>query len=197
MKIEKILSEINDCINNADLLNFDKNLDLLLIKLSDEDACKQLAQILGNNYSQFKSDYLAKILEIIIRKRSNLASVNHPFNILFQMTISTGSFEMYECYIEEYSVPYLSKIPLEEHELHYMELLNTAQELSEKLFKENKKCIKGMHYNGVSSRYENNENFMLINEQDYTIMEDVLERYNTIVGRGLIIEDLNKRSGLN
>lgn len=192
----KILNEIDECIKNTDLAGINENIGLLLKDISDEDASMKLAQLLGDNYTQFKSDYLAKVLEIIIKKRLNLAFLNHPYNFLFQAVISAGSFEMYECYVEEAVMPFLANVIEDEHEMHYMELLNTAQELTEKLFKENKKCIKGRHYNGAISRKEQNENIVLLGEQDYIIMEDVVERYNSIVGRALIIEDLNKRSGL-
>jgi hypothetical protein len=197
MKIEKILAEINECIQNYDLTSLDKNLDLFLKDTSDEFACQQLAQILGNNYTQYKSDGLAKVLENIIKKRKSLALINHPFNYLFQTIVSTGSIEMYECFIEEAAIPFLSNVDPEEHELYYMELLGTAQELTDKLFNDNKKCIKGKHYNGAFSKLEENENIVLINEQDYIIIEDVVERYNTIVGRRDIIKDLNNRGGLD
>lgn len=196
MTKEIILSEINDCIQNKDLQGLDVNLDLLL-KVTDNDfASVQLSAILGKNYTQFKSDYLAKVLEIIIRKRPMLALVNHPFNFLFQTTVSTGSFEMYECYIEEAVIPFLSNVISDEHEIHWMELLNTAQELSDKLFLKHKKCLKGTHYNGAFSKLESDEHIDLIHHQDYQIMADVIERYNSIVGRGEIIRDLNVRSGL-
>lgn len=197
MNNERVLDGLNECIQNLDLIGINENLDLLLKDTSDEDACIQLAQLIGNNYNQFKSDGLAKVLEIIIRKRINLALINHPFNFLFQTTVSTGSFEMYECYIEEAVIPFLSNVLIDEHELHYMELLNTAQELTNKLFDDNKKCIKGRHYNGAFSKYEKNGNVVLINEQDYIIMANVVEKYNTIIGRRDIINDLNTRSGID
>ena len=197
MKTEKILSEITECIINADLIGLDKGLDLLLQATTDELACKELSQILCDFYTPFKSDYLATVVEIIIKRKRTIALVSHPTNFLFQTIISTGSYEMYECLIEEAVVPHLTKASPEEQEIYFLELQNTAQELSNKLFKENIKCIKGKHYNGAYSKLESNKNVVLINEEDYNILEDVVNRYNTIIGRRDIIKDLTTRSGLD
>ncbi|MEI6627540.1 MAG: UDP-N-acetylmuramate dehydrogenase, partial [bacterium] len=43
----------------------------------------------------------AKMMEIIIRKRPNLAMLQFPENYLFRVAVLRGSTDLYECYIEE------------------------------------------------------------------------------------------------
>jgi hypothetical protein len=38
--------------------------------------------------------------------------------------------------------------------------------------------------------------FQLIHQEDYEIIDDIIEKYNTIIGRRDILNDLNKRAGM-
>lgn len=197
MTIENILSEIHDQILNADLTELENNVRLLQEHTTELEASKKLSEIIYRNYTQYKSEYLSKVLETIIRTNPRLALVNHPENFLFEATIITGSVEMYECYLEESVLPFLSLVTPDEHEIHYMELLNTAQTLSEDLFNGYNKCIKGLNYNGSFGGNDVAANVVLVHQEDYEIMEDVLEKYNTLIGRRDIIKDLHTKAGLN
>jgi hypothetical protein len=77
-----------------------------------------------------------------------------------------------------------------------MELLNTAQTLVDYFFPDYKKCVKGLHYNGSFGVQDYKENVVLMHREDYKIMGDVVEKYNTLIGRRDILKDLNTRVGL-
>lgn len=50
-----------------------------------------------------------------------------------------------------------------------------------------------MDFNGVFARYEKDNSIALIHQEDFEIMDDVVEKYNSIVGRRDILADLEKR----
>jgi len=196
MSAEQILNEINECIYNSDVNSLANNIDIITELLSDEEVSKELSMLLFQNYTSFKADALAKMMEIIIRKRPELALLKHPENFLFRVAIIKGSFELYECYIEEAVEPFLANQDADEQEMYYLDLMTTTESLSEAFFPQYESCKKGLHYNGAFGTAEDNPNVLLINRDNYEVMEDVMEKYNTIVGRRDIIQDLNKRAGL-
>jgi len=197
MNKEQIIFEIDKFINESDINRFKSSLDQLLKLVSDEEASKILAEIIYKNYTTFRADSLAKIMEISIRRQPNLAILKHPENYLFRAALLRGSSELYECYIEEAVQPFLSNAASEEHDEHYSELLDVAENLTEVFFEKYPKCKKGLDYNGAFSRHENNDGVLLVNVEDYELMEDVIEKYNTIIGRRDIIKDLMTKVGYN
>jgi hypothetical protein len=106
MTTETLLLEINEQVLNGELGGLEENTRLLVKQTSELEANQKLAEVLYRNYSQYKSSYLAKVLETIIRINPRLALVDHPNNFLFKAAIITGSVEMYECYIEEAVQPF-------------------------------------------------------------------------------------------
>lgn len=196
MKHEKIVNKIEKAVIEADLKELDHQLDFYLKKTEDTEASQRLSEVLYKCYTTYKSEYLAKIMEVIITKRPNLAFVNHPQNFLFKTVLLTGSVEMYECYLEEAIMPSLQKTKDEDQEMYYLDLQITAQELSDYLFAKYPKCVKGLDYNSAFSNLKTKENVLLIHQQDYETLENVAKKYNTILGRRDIIKDLNKRAGL-
>ncbi|BAX80834.1 hypothetical protein [Labilibaculum antarcticum] len=196
MSAEQILNEINECIYNADLDGVEDNIDILTELLPDEEASKELSMLLFQNYTSFKAGSLAKMMEVIIRKRPQLALLKHPENFLFRVAIIKGSFELYECYIEEAVEPFLANQDADEQEIYYGDLMSITESLTEAFFPQYETCKKGLHYNGAFATAEDNPNVLLINRDNYEVMEEVMEKYNTIIGRRDIIQDLNKRAGL-
>ena len=196
MGIEKTQQLLEENLQQGNLKGFAENLDNLFHSVSEEKVCKILSVIFFQYYTRYKADYLAKFLEISIRKSPGMALLNHPENDLFKLTILRGSKDLYDCYIEEGVAPFLSNVLEEEHELHYMELQGIAESISESLFPKYVECLKGMDYNGAFGKYEKNEKVVLINSEDYETLEDVAAKYNTIIGRRDIINDLSKRAGL-
>lgn len=196
MKHENIVNKIEQAVIEADLNEIDLQLDYYLQKTEDTEASQRLSEVLYKYYTTYKSEYLAKIMEVIIRKRPSLAFVNHPQNFLFKTVLLTGSVDMYECYLEEAIIPFLQKKKDDDKEIYYMELQNTAQELSDYFFAKYPKCVKGLDYNSAFTNPKTSENVLSIHKQDYEALEDVAKKYNTILGRRDIITDLNKRAGL-
>lgn len=197
MTKKKILTEIEECYRNGDLDGVNENLDLLLEEVSYEDASQALSLLIYNKYRANRGDSLAKLLEIIIRKQPNLALLKHPNNYLYRVVLLRGSIDLYECYLEEAVHPFLSKVDVAQHKSYYMDLQNVAAGVTGSLFLQFQKCIKGRDYNSAFATSEEDENVVLINREDYEMMDDVVEKYNAILGGRDIVKDLYTRSGLS
>ena len=193
METEEILNEIKECIDNGDFTSLDILFDELLELLSDFEASKQLSNLMLKEYTTFRSGHLAQLLEIIIRTKPELAQINHPENFLFKLCVTTGSKDLYECYIEEAVVPFLEHKDEDETTEYYMDLICTATTLTDYFFPNYVQCINGTDYNGAFSTIGSNETVLLINREDFEVMENVVENYNRIVGRRDILSDLEKR----
>jgi hypothetical protein len=191
---KETINEIKECIDYGNFTVVDVLIDELLTDLSAFEASKQLSALILNEYTTFRSGHLAQLLEAIIRTRPELAQVNHPENFLFKLCVTTGSRDLYECYIEEAVVPFLEDKDDDEKSGYYIDLYATAMKLTDHFFPNYIQCIKGMDYNGAFSTLDNNENVMLINREDYEIMEGLVENFNRIVGRRDIVSDLEEKS---
>lgn len=191
---EQILKKIRDKMERCDIQGMSDNVDELLKVTDDEDAMRHLSVMLSSQYNTFKADSTAKLMEIIIRDRPNLSMFNFPVNDFFQIAVLCGSPDLYDCYIEEAIEPFLKGKPEEEVVSCYLDLYGFAYQFTEDYFLKYRRCIKGMDYNGAFGRYEKNDNVALINQEDYEILNDVVEYYNAIVGRRDILADLIKKS---
>jgi len=195
MKAEKILKEIDDCILRCDANDLADMIEGLLKVVSQEDAVKELTARLHNNYSTYNAAGSAKLMEVIIRKQPKLAMLKFPENYLFRLAVSCGSMDLYECYIEEAIEPFLKGKSDDEIIDSYMELFMVAEKLTESFFPKYVRCVKGLDFNGAFAQSEENPNAVLINQEDYLMMDDVVEKFNAILGRRDILKDLNKRMG--
>ena len=193
--IEDILLEIDDSIQRSDTSALVKNVKKLLQVTDSENACKELSMKLFNRYTTFKADSTAKLMEVIIRTSPDLAMLKFPENFLFRIAILKGSTELYECYIEEAIEPFLEGKTEDEVFDCYADLYSTADKLNSAFFPKYVKCIKGMDFNGAFANDENNQNICLINREDYEMMDEVVEKYNAILGKRDILKDLEERMG--
>jgi len=193
MEKEAILVEIEDCLIRCDAKNLLLNVEELLKVTTEEDASMELSQQLFTRYNTFRADAIAKLMETIIRKYPNLAMVGFPENYFFRLAIVRGSVDLYECYIEEVIEPFLVGKTEDEITECYLDLYSVAEKLTESFFHHYVRCVKGMDFNGSFSRYEKDNNIALIHQEDFEIMDDVVEKYNTILGRRDILIDLEKR----
>ena len=196
MNAELLTAMMEDSMIEGNIDKFNESLDLMLNSFSIEDVSQTISLIIKNQYTRHKADYLAKFMEIAIKRNINLAITNHPDNFLLRAALVTGSMDLYNCYIEAGVQPFLSLVVAEEHEDHYIELFGVSTKWSDLLFPNYVECVKGLDYNGAFGISEDNENAVLINREDYELLEDVVEKYNTIIGRRDIIKDLSKRAGL-
>jgi len=196
MEKQEILENIANSIDNGNLSGLSKSLDLLLEVVTDEEASQQLSIILFERYTRYKADMLAKIMEIIIRKRPNLALLKKEENFLFRLVITSGSKDLYDCYIEEAIQPTMAKMKQDDQEMYYCGLFSVAEELTEKFFGNYIECVKGVDYNGSFGRYEKDNNVALIHQEDYETMNAIMENFNKMVGRRDILKDLSEKAGL-
>lgn len=194
MKKEEILEEIDDCMLRCDAKGLAKNVDELLKVSKQEEACYDLATRLFARYNTYKADSTAKLMEVIIRQKPRLAMLKFPENDMFRAAILRGSVDLFECYIEEAIEPFLKEKSRSKADDCYMELLTVAEQLTEDFFPKYVRCVKGMDFNGAYARSEENPNAVLINHEDFEVMDDVVEKYNTILGRRDIIKVLTEKA---
>jgi hypothetical protein len=194
MEVERIISKISEALDRADFTTIDKLLDKLLKTQQTYEAAEELARFIYSEYTTFRSGSLSVFLEKVIRKDAKLAQIHHPENPLFKLCVITGSKELFECYLEEAAEKTTHGKSPEEASEYYFELSIVARKMTDLFFEKFVQCIKGMDYNGAFSTLEENENVVLINREDYELLEDVTENFNKIVGRRDIISRLEKTS---
>lgn len=193
MDKEGLLLAIQESIQDTDRTNLGILLDDYLRDETTNEASRTLSVMLYNKYTTFKAEATAALMETIIRKDPALALVQGAENFLFRVAVLRGSMELYECFMEEAMEDFLAEKDEDEHAEFLFSLSDTAEKLSEVFFDKYVKAIKGMDFNGAFGNYENNENVLLINHEDYELMDEVVEKYNTIIGRRDIIKDLQSR----
>ena len=193
MSLNKLRNDFSKCLNGSNSGLINNLVDELLKELSIFEASKFISEVFFSEYTIYKADALALFLEKVIRKEPELALINHPDNFLFKLCIVTGSKDLFDCYIEESTAPFLQNQDSDEADIYYTELLDIATKLTDFFFKQYSLCIKGQHYNGAFSNSENYENAVILNRDNYETMELVMTNYNKIVGRRIILEDLEKK----
>jgi hypothetical protein len=102
----------------------------------------------------------------------------------------TGSVDLFECFTEEAIEPHLKVASKLEHTAYYTKLLHLGVQLNKMFTDQYQILIKGRDFNGAFGTDENNENVKKINQEDYEIMNDIVDKYNTIIGRINIIKAL-------
>ena len=189
---EELFKKLNDCFDYGDKKGIIENIKNYQKFVSEEEASRDLTEYIYSKFTTYKADAMAGLMQMIIQVNPNLALLKYPENYLFRLAIITGSMGLYECFIEEAVEPFLKD--KDEQDDYYMDLYTIAIKLNDHFFPEYTPCVKGMDFNGVFSTYENDSAISLINTEDYEILNDVVEKYNTIIGRRDIIKDLEDRS---
>lgn len=191
---DEILSEIEECMVRCDTGELVMNVERLLTVTDEEDASKELGVLLYKRYTTYKEESTAALMATIISVNPNLALLKFPENFLFRIAMLRGSVALYECYIEEAIEPYLEGKSEDDTQDCYSELYTTAELLTETFFPKYVKCIKGMDFNSAFlPDDDDNGNLLFINKEDFELMDEVVEKYNTIVGRRDIVKDLSDR----
>ena len=193
MSKENISHEMDESLKYADLAGFKEQVDKLFTKYTQKEVSEFIGEFIYKRYTTYKADSMARLLEIVIAKDPNIININHPDNPFFKLSVIKGSLELYNCFMEVGLQPFL-KDKDEDFAFDYLtELELVARELNDTFFPQYVKCIKGMDFNGAI-RQDAYSNQLSINIEDYEILDDVVEKYNTIIGRRDIIADLEERS---
>lgn len=184
---------LNEHYNHGARREIQKTFENHIDQSDIEVACEDIAEYIYSRYSSFNADAMAGLMEMAIKHNPQIALVNFPDNYLFHLTLLTGSVDLYECFIEEAIEPHLQSKNEDEAADYYSELYIVASKVNDKFFPEYKRCIKGLDFNGAFSRDDIRPGIAQINTSDYEIMNEVVEKYNTIIGRRDIIADLEER----
>ena len=186
-RLNELTAKLYIAIVNADLREYNKCISDLS-EFDDTQSALALAGVFFKNYSSYNPDYLAKLLELAIRKKMSWAQINSEKNPLFRLCIILGSKDLYDCFIEE-------TIPPDED--WYYKLYDEAIELDEEVMTHLHSVRKGVDYNGCLKTHDNKSPMVQIWREDYNFIESIIVKYNGIIERKRIIEDLSIKCGIN
>ncbi|WP_431158144.1 hypothetical protein [Winogradskyella poriferorum] len=189
----KFFKDLNKSFQYGDKSGLNNTLNHYINNNALETVSKDLAEYLYNNYTSYKADAMAGLMQLAIQCNPEIALLKFPENYLFRLLIIKGSMDLYQCFMEEAIEPFLKGKDEDFRFDYYSELNLVAQELNYHFFSQYVPCKKGMDFNGVFGIYENNPAKSLINTEDYETLNDVVENYNTIIGRRDILKDLEER----
>ena len=193
MTKEDLFQKLDDCYDYGDKKGMLDNIQNYQKNVSEELASRYLAEYIYLKFTTYKADAMAGIIQMIIRDNPNLALLKFPENYFFRLAVIKGSMDLYECFIEEAVEPFLKGKDEEAKGDYYVELYTVASKLNDHFFPQYVPCIKGMDFNGIFGVYEKNSAVSLIHTEDFEILDDVVEKYNTILGRRDIILNLEER----
>jgi hypothetical protein len=193
---QDILDEMYNCLDYADLDGFKEQVKKYLKTTDESTASQALATFIVTEYTASKADAMSKLMEIIIRSNPNLALINYPENHFFRIIMISGSMDLFECYTEEVIEPHLAKSSEKEYKAYYDKLLKLGAKMNTIFSDQYEPQIIGMHFNGPFATDDYNPNVALINQEDYEFMNDIVNKFNTIVGRRDVIKALMTKSGL-
>lgn len=192
---QEILDEMYNCLDYADLDGFEEQVKDYL-KITDESTASQgLATFIVTEYTSARADTLAKLMEIIIRCNPNLALINYPENHFFKIAMISGSTDLFDCYTEEAIEPHLENATKEEYKEYYTQLLHLGAKLNALFNDQYQPKVKGQDFDGA---FTNNSDGRLlsIHKEDFEMMDDIVNKYNTIVGRRDITKALMTKVGM-
>lgn len=192
---QNILDELYNCLDSADLKGFEKQVKEYLKIADDATASQGLAIFIVKEYRAERADYMAKLMEIVIRCNPNLALINYPENHFFRIIMISGSIDLFECFTEEAIEPHLANSSEEEYKEYYTKLLHLGAKLNTVFSDQYELQIKGQDFNGA---FDNSQDSRLlsIHKEDFEMMDDIVNKYNTIVGRRDIIKALMTNAGM-
>lgn len=192
---QDILDEMYNCLDFADLKGFEEQVNEYLEITDEATASQGLATFIVTQYTSARSDAMAKLMEIIIQCNPNVALVNYPENHLFRLVMMTGSMDLFECYTEEAIEPHLENASEEEYKNYYTKLLHLAAKLNTIFSDQYELQIKGQDFNGAFDNSQDNR-LLSIHKEDFETMDDIVNKYNTIVGRRDIIKAMMAKVGM-
>jgi hypothetical protein len=197
MNPQKIFAQLYDKLGNFQNNGGPELLNELIKDTELKEAASLIAELFIQKFDNGKPDDLEWLLKEILEVKPELAYVDFPYNPIFAATIIHGVFDVYRGYVEKGIEVYLKDKSGEEKFDCYSDLSITAQQISEDLFPKYEQYFKGMHYNTAFRRDAENPHILMITEEDVLFYERIVRNYNSIIGRRIIIDDLNKRSDVD
>ncbi|HCM34661.1 hypothetical protein [Chryseobacterium sp.] len=187
-----ITQKIEKCFYDAQISELPMLIETLISEYGIEKASEKYAELLLKKFTHFSADTCAKLMEIAIHTDMRIALAKFPVNPLFRLAVFKGSVDLYECYLEEFIQPLLARNTDEEKNFDiYLDLHTIAIQIAEDCHNNYHRVIKGMDYNGAFKGEKSG--LLLINEEDFEIMNALCENYNSIIGRRDILQDLEKK----
>jgi DNA-binding transcriptional regulator/RsmH inhibitor MraZ len=195
MNKELIIEEMYDCLDSGNLNCFENQVKNYL-EISDiNTASRDLATFLVKQYTAARADTISRLMEIIIRCNPTIALINYPENHFFKIVMISGSLDLFECYTEEAIEPHLEDSSEEDYKEYYKKLLHMAAKLNTLYADQYQPQIKGQDFNGAFPN-SSDSRLLSIHPEDFEIMNDLVDKYNTIVGRRDIIKALMTMAGM-
>lgn len=173
-RLYKILSE-------ASFSDFNELLEELN-QMSDEEAAFILMRGFLRYYKASKADYIATWMEKAICFNPNWAKVDGMDNPLLKSVFTSGSKDLYDCYIE---------VVQGLNDEWFDDALHVAVIYNKNLLDKCKPVLVGLHYYNTGLMKNGRKS---LDMEDYEVMEATIEKYNQIVGMRSIMQDLMERT---
>ena len=177
---QAITHKLIDCMDNGQKAEFIRVLDSIAAEPANI-ACSCIAMALMRGYTSYRADAYAAFLEIALHHTPEWGSFAGVQNPLFRASLLTGSVDLYECFIEE--VPGLDVD-------FFVEAYAGFSEMNERMMDDSEIVLKGRDYNsGVPA----GGGYVMVDQEDFEVINDTMEKYNAIVNRYKILKDIEKR----
>lgn len=103
--------------------------------------------------------------------------------------------DLFDCYTEEAIEPHLENATEGEYKDYYTKLLHLGAQLNTIFFDQYELQIKGQDFNGAVSNGSESR-LLSIHKEDFEMIDDIVNKYNTIVGRRDILKALMTKAGM-
>jgi len=191
MTKESIIESLYDCLKQADPEHFIAYQVENYINFSNiQTASIDLSAFLAFQYDHDKEEDLATIMHLMLRANRDIGLINFPENNFFKIALTTGSFELFDVYLMQVVSYYLENKSIEEWKSCYTKLLKKAIDLNQLFMTQYDFVIKGIDYQ-LPEKLENNH--LILSNKDHEEMQDTIDKFNKIVGRKKIMDELVDR----
>lgn len=186
-ELKEKLQESIDCGN---LKSFKEEIKIFIDDSEDDVAAQYLGLYIYEYYTTYKANAAAGLMQAVLQEKLDLGIVGFPDNIFFRIVVFRGSVDLWECYLEDFAQPYLEKNTSIDKLDFYCEMYALLTQYTEEIDEKEERVLKGVHFNGVFGEVENSPGVRFIHSEDFEIMDNVVEKFNAIIGRRVILKQI-------
>jgi hypothetical protein len=191
MTKESIIESLYDSLEQIDPKQFIAYQVENYTNLSDvQTASIDLSAFLAFQYDHDKEEDLATIMYLMLKANRDIGLINFPENNFFKIALITGSFGLLDVYLTQIISYYLENKSIEEWKSCYTKLLKKAIDLSQLFMTQYDFVIKGIDYQ-LPEKSE--KDLLILSKKDHEEMQDTIDKFNKIVGRKKIMDELVDR----
>jgi len=190
MEVFNIKEEYNKCLKGYSKDCYKQIINKVLEVETEENASMLLANFLLEEYITWRADDSVDLMKEIFNKNMNLAYVRFPDNYLYRAIMYTGSYKLFECYMEDFARVFLKQNPQIDKREFVAKLNEVAKQYDKKILDESKPIEAGFDFEEAYGVPENDDHAVLLDVDTYNLFYKIVEKYNAILGRIKIKESL-------